>query len=269
MRTRATPSALPFAVLLAFASLVSGVVTPASHGDHPPGGGGFVVEPFLTNPTPTSMHVAWETVAGSSTTVEYGTTMSLGSVATGAWITGAGAGRIHHVDLTGLDPDTRYFYKCRSGSIESWIGSFRTPPATATGEPFTFTVYSDCQYGSGGTKHREVVNDGIIDFYADEYGGAIEDALAFVMVPGDLVSTGSNHTHWTDHFFAQSVDLYKHVPLVPAPGNHEANADLYFLYMDVPHNAPAGHFIGWQHLQAVRPSRARELRVCRLSWLRI
>ena len=37
----------------------------------------------------------------------------------------------------------------------------------------------------------------------------------------------------------------------------------------VPHTAPAGHFIGWQHLQVVRPSRARELRVCRLSWLQL
>ena len=206
---------------------------------HPPGTTA-TVEPFLTNPTPQSMHIAWETVAGKNPKVEYGTTMSLGSLATGSTITGAGAGRIHHVELSGLESDTRYFYKCLSAPYESWISSFRTPPASATGKPFTFTVYSDCQYGSGGTKHAEVVNDGILDFYAEEYGGEIEDSLAFAMVPGDLVSTGSNHSHWTDHFFGQSVDLYKHVPLVPAPGNHEANADLYFMYMDVPHNAPPG-----------------------------
>ncbi|MCH2161874.1 MAG: metallophosphoesterase family protein [Phycisphaerales bacterium] len=206
---------------------------------HPPQGG-FVVEPFLTNPTPTSMHIAWETTNGVSTRVEYGTTMDLGTWATGSWITGAGSDRIHHVDLVGLTPDTRYFYQCTSSPNISWISSFRTPPATSTGDVFTFTVYSDCQYGSNGVKHEEVINEGILDFYAAEYGGPIEDSLAFNMVPGDLVSTGSNHSHWTDHFFAQATNLYRSVPLVPAPGNHEANADLYFLYMDLPHNAPPG-----------------------------
>lgn len=205
---------------------------------HPPGG--FVVEPFLTNATPSSMHVAWETTNGSTTRVAYGLTSSLGSWATGSWITGSGAGRIHHVDLTGLTPDTRYFYQCHSGSIESWISSFRTPPDGPTGDTFTFIAYSDCQYGSNGVKHREVIDEGVIDFYEDEYPGPIENSLAFGMVSGDLVSTGSNHSHWVDHFFGQAVNLYKHVPLVPALGNHEANANLYFLYLDVPHNAPSG-----------------------------
>jgi hypothetical protein len=221
---------------------------------HPPGG--FVVEPFLTNPTPTSMHIAWETTDGNNTRVEYGTTTSLGSWAAGTWITGSGADRIHHVDVTGLQPDTRYFYKAYSAPSESWISSFRTPPASSTGDIFTFTVYSDCQYGSNGVKHQEIINDGILDFYADEYGGAIEDSLAFSMLPGDLVSTGSNHSHWTDHFFGQAVNLYKHVPLIPAPGNHEANANLYFMYMDVPHNAPPGldehcHWFDHQNVRVI------------------
>jgi hypothetical protein len=220
----------PFFVLLALA------ITALAH----PPGNGFVVEPFLTNPTPTSFHIAWETNDGSTTRVEYGLTIALGSWETGSWITGSGAGRIHHVDLTGLAPDTRYFYKCNSGSYESWISSFRTPPTGPTGDTFTFIVYSDCQYGSTGVKHREVIDDGVIDFYEDEYPGPIENSLAFGMVSGDLVSTGSNHSHWVDHFFGQAVNLYKHVPLVPAPGNHEANAALYFMYMDVPHNAPSG-----------------------------
>ena len=105
-------------------------------------------------------------------------------------------------------------------------------------------------------KHSEVVNDGIIDFYADEYGGNIEDSLAFVLVPGDLVSTGSNYSHWTEHFFGQSANLYRHVPLYPALGNHEANADLYYLYFDLFDNAPAGleehcYWFDYQNIRVV------------------
>ena len=237
------------------ATLLLLVCTPCTLASHPPQGSA-TVEPYLTNPTPTSMHVAWETTDGTTSEVEYGTTTSLGSMATGVWITGSGAGRIHHVDVTGLQPDTRYFYKCNSTSYQSWISSFRTPPASSTGDVFTFTVYSDCQHGSNGVKHEEVVNDGILDFYAAEYGGEIEDSLAFAMVPGDLVSTGSNHSHWTDHFFGQAVNLYKHVPLVPAPGNHEANAELYFMYMDLPHNAPSGldehcYYFDYQNVRVI------------------
>ena len=207
---------------------------------HPPGGDGGIVEPFLGKATPTSIHITWETSTGTDTQVLYGTSPLLGSAATGDWETGFGAARVHHVDLEGLQPDTKYYYQCVATPYESGTHSFRTPPSEATGETFTFSVYSDCQYGSNGVKHHEVVNEGIIDFYAAEYGGAIEDSLAFVLVPGDLVSTGSNYTHWTDHFFGQSANLYRHVPLYPALGNHEANADLYYLYFDLFDNAPAG-----------------------------
>jgi hypothetical protein len=206
---------------------------------HPPGGEP-IVHPFLGKATPTSIHIAWETSNGTNTRVTYGTTKSMGSTVNGSWSTGFGAARVHHVDVEGLQPDTRYFYRCVSSPYSSEINTFRTPPAGPSGETFTFSVYSDCQYGSNGVKHYEVINDGIIDFYADEYGGNIEDSLAFVMIPGDLVSTGSTYSHWTDHFFGQAANLYKNVPLYPALGNHEANADLYYLYFDLFDNAPAG-----------------------------
>ena len=206
----------------------------------PPHNGVAIVEPFLGKATPTSIHIAWETSSGTDTQVLYGTSPLLGFTATGDWETGFGAARVHHVDLEGLEPDTKYYYQCVSAPYSSGTYTFRTPPAEATGEMFTFSVYSDAQYGSGGVKHHEVINEGIIDFYAEEYGGAIEDSLAFVLVPGDLVSTGSNYSHWTDHFFGQAANLYRNVPLYPALGNHEANADLYYLYFDLFDNAPAG-----------------------------
>jgi hypothetical protein len=200
----------------------------------------FVVEPFLGKATSTSMHIAWETSTNASTAVEYGTSKSLGLSEDGYSITGSGAGYIHHVDLMKLSPDTRYYYKCISDTTETPIYSFRTPPIRATGKPFTFVAYSDCQTGNEYYKHEEVVNEGIVDFYSKEYGGNIEDHLAFSLIPGDLVTTGSSHNQWVNEFFGQSKNLYRHVPLYPALGNHEANANLYYMYFDLFDNAPAG-----------------------------
>jgi hypothetical protein len=201
---------------------------------------GFVVEPFLGMATPTSIHIAWETVDNLTTEVHYGTTPVLGQVTAGSTVTGAGAGFIHHVDLGELEPDTRYFFKGVSAPYESSVHTFRTPHAGPTGLPFSFVVYSDCQTGNNYLMHEEVVNDGVIDFYEEEYGGELEDHLSFVLIPGDLVSTGSNHTHWVDQFFGQAKNLFHRVPLYPALGNHEANAALYYLYFDLFHNAPEG-----------------------------
>jgi len=203
-------------------------------------GSGFLVDPFLGKATPTSIHIAWETVADLSTRVEYGTSTFLDNIAFGSSITGSGANYIHHVDLDNLLPDTRYFYKCTSGDLVTPTYSFRTPPAGPTGLPFTFVAYSDCQTGNVYTKHEEVVNDGILDYYAEHYGGPIEDSLAFTLVPGDLVSTGSSHNQWVYEFFNQAENLYRHVPLYPALGNHEANASLYYMYFDLFENAPPG-----------------------------
>lgn len=216
-------------------AMVTGVSTAL-----PKGGVDFIVEPFLGKATPTSMHVAWETSTNTSTTVEYGTTIFLGLSATGYSITGSGADYIHHVDLLKLSADTRYYYKCISNAQETPIYSFRTPPMESTGDSFTFVAYSDCQTGNNYYKHEEVVNEGIIDFYNNKYGGNIEDYLAFSLVPGDLVNTGSSHNQWVNEFFAQSKNLYRNIPLYPALGNHEANANLYYMYFDLFDNAPAG-----------------------------
>ncbi|MGE4632721.1 MAG: metallophosphoesterase [Planctomycetota bacterium] len=67
-------------------------------------------------------------------------------------------------------------------------------------------------------------------------------------MPGDLVSTGSNHSHWQDHFFGQAQNLYRHVPLIPALGNHEADAQFYFDYMHLPSNGTPGYEDHWHYL---------------------
>ena len=56
----------------------------------------------------------------------------------------------------------------------------------------------------------------------------LTDVLDLVLIPGDLVDNGINHTEWGDHFFGPSEPLFSHVPLYPVLGNHENNSSYYF-----------------------------------------
>ena len=210
--------------------------------------GNLLVEPYLQSPTPSSMVIGWETAVSSQSLVEYGLTSALGQQSSGTSIASGGGAFIHHVELSGLTPDTRYYYRVISGTIISATHFFSTPPPLTDETPFRFIAYSDCQYGSNGIKHREVIDEGVISFCAQEYGLPLDRSLSFSLVPGDLVSTGSNHSHWQDHFFAQAKLLYRHVPLIPALGNHEADAQYYFDYLQLPTNGTAGYEEHWHYL---------------------
>ena len=85
--------------------------------------------------------------------------------------------------------------------------------------------------GNNPTKFTEIINDGIIDYVQNNYGGNTNETLDMILIPGDLVSTGTNYSDWKDEFFAQSEPLFSTVPFYPVLGNHEANANLYFQYI--------------------------------------
>jgi len=196
----------------------------------------FIVRPYLQQPTPTSMVVGFETTSWDELSmVEWGTTLDLGQTTFGAWQTSSAGTRIHHIQLTDLQPSTRYWYR---GATELHVGevqTFTTAPDPAAESAFNFLVFSDAQYGGYGTVLQDIVDLGIVPFMEQDSGGlGLDQSAGFLMVPGDLVSTGSNHSHWTDHFFGQADDLLKHVPILPALGNHEANANLYYEYFDLP-----------------------------------
>lgn len=183
---------------------------------------GFLVEPFLTWPTRTSVHLNFETTEPASALVtcwrakDSGRTLSLP-------LASVEPALLHPMKLGGLEPDTKYFYRvqitARDGeSITTEVASFRT--AASPGRPFTFVVLSDSQTQGDVAKR---VSD-----------------LAFGHRPnlmvhgGDLVDTGGSKRDWTDTFFPSMQPLLAHVPMMPVLGNHEQDARLYYDYMQLP-----------------------------------
>lgn len=206
----------------------------------------LVVKPFLQDAEPTSMRITWETSTGTESTVNWGTTNALGNTVSGTNITGQGSSQIHHVQITGLQPDTRYYYQVQTGTALSTINEFLTPPLKSAERSFKLVAMSDMQQDSGNpTVFDEICNDGIIPYISANYSADISSEVAFVMIPGDLVDNGLNYNEWANTFFQPSENLFKNVPVYPVLGNHEINTPTYFKYFTLPTNGTSGFLEHW------------------------
>ncbi len=218
-------------------------------GDSDPPVTSIRVGPFLQSAAPNSIWVVWETSFGDESVVEYGTSTSLGETATGTAAPSQGAARIHQVQLTGLAPRTRYYYRVKTGVETSDVFHFRTPPPVNSEQPLRFIVFSDTQRDDGNAdKFRELVNDGILAFVTEEFGPDVDDEIAFVLTAGDLVNAGSNYSDWVNDYFGEARNLFEYVPLYPALGNHEQDAHWYYDYMRLPENGTAGFEEHWYYV---------------------
>jgi len=176
------------------------------------------VKPYLNWPTTEKISVSFETTIPTDATLEvwHETGCCKQTVQ-------SHKNSLHHFRLDGLEANQKYFYLVRAddslgNTIESERLSFRTAPNAD--DSFTFIAIGDTQ------SQAEVVK-------------RISD-LAFMHRPnliihaGDLVTTGTNKTHWTNHFFPAMQPLISRVPFMPVLGNHEQDAQHYYDYMDLP-----------------------------------
>jgi len=210
----------------------------------------LIVEPYLQNATPNSMHILWETDSDSQTLVEWGLSPFLSESTIGTSFSNYGNSKIHTAELINLNPDTRYYYRVVVGNYESYSGlhDFITPPEPSSEASFKIIAMSDMQRdGSNPDKFDEIIHDGVIDYISDEHSDDLAEELAMVLVTGDLVVTGTSYYQWQDHFFEPSEDLFSHVPLYPVFGNHEANTDYFIKYFHLPENGTPGYEEHWYY----------------------
>ena len=202
--------------------------------------------PYLQDAEPHSICILWETSSGEESIVEYGLTADLGLIAEGISYTSEGNAQVHEVCLNDLNRFTKYYYRVRTESYSSDIFSFKTPPFASDNMPFRIVAMSDMQRdGAFPNKFNEIVEEGVIKYLEEEYGGELIDNLALVMIPGDLVTTGNNYESWKNSFFNPSEKLFSHIPLYPVLGNHENNTAYYFTYFKLPDNGTEGFEEHW------------------------
>lgn len=179
----------------------------------------FVMKPYLQFGTQTTMTVMWRTNRPGGGTLFYGETDECPHK-----IEFAEAKDIHEIKIEGLEPETQYFYRTETKlkpsdePLSSEVATFQT--AVKRDTPFAFAVISDTQ---GNPKVSGTVGD-----------FAWAQRPSFLLHAGDLVSTGKNESHWTEHFFPSMNPLMRHVPTFPVLGNHEQDAQFYYDYFSLP-----------------------------------
>jgi len=169
---------------------------------------------FFGNPHE-QVYISWETKEMTTGVVWYGTDkddLSLSQPVNQE-------ARIHHVNLTNLSPDTKYFYEVRIEGEFFGRGEFRTAPLDQ--KEFTFGIFADTQQLIGLGHHFRLAN-------------VLKDKdYAFVACVGDLVEHGFGFIDHVDkrfynNFFKVSSSYMETIPFVPVVGNHDARGmDLF------------------------------------------
>lgn len=189
---------------------------------------GFVKGPYLQRMGPDTVTIMFESSVISTPYIEYGAGSELTESATSP----STGGTLHEVTLTGLQPDTRYFYRVRAekiwpplegdedSSLLSSVYYFHTAPDEPRG--FTFLAYGD-------NRSQPHIHTAIVERMLAEKG-------AFVLNTGDLTNTGVDYRQWQNEFFEPARPLMHYLPMWPSLGNHEGNHISYFEYFSLPGN---------------------------------
>ena len=205
------------------------------------------IQPYLQHMEPHAITVMWQTNKGEESVVEYGLTSKLGNKTYGnAFDINFTDVRVHKVRLEGLKRFTTYYYRVRTGKAKSDIFQFKTAPFVEDQENFSILAMSDMQFDNQEPeKFNEIVNQGILPYLKKSKGKELQDNLAMVLIPGDLVENGTSFHQWKNHFFNPAQRLFSTVPIYTVPGNHERNSDFYFKYFDLPKNGNPEYSEHW------------------------
>jgi GAF domain-containing protein/predicted phosphodiesterase len=184
----------------------------------------FRIAPYLTRVGPDTVTVSWETDHEAHSVVVYGSTPGCEKVAVGellrnqtqdVWdpaVPNHFTSFFHTVTLSGLEPNTRYFYRVLSVGENTVPEAFTT--ANTPGQPFTFGLISD-------TQQQHLFHERVVASMSTH-------ATDFYLHAGDLVHNSNSETEWLK-FFAIEAPLLKNRPFFPAIGNHDlSRMELFF-----------------------------------------
>lgn len=174
----------------------------------------FDLGPYLMNARPNEIVIMWRTLEAENGTVFYGTGEEPDLQASHE-----GDLTIHEIELTGLEPDTRYSYKVQSGERSSRVHHFHT--AVSPNQSFRFALWGDNQSGW--------------EVFTEEVDVIAPFKPHILLGVGDHVNNGRNAEDWKNQLFGPARKLFHELPFFPSIGNHEGNGDdLYALY-SLPH----------------------------------
>ncbi|HEU4776742.1 MAG TPA: DNRLRE domain-containing protein [Telluria sp.] len=192
--------------------------------------------PYLQSASSDSIVVRWRTDTATDSRVQYG--LGAGSLTTPA--SSAAATTEHIVKLTGLSPNTKYFYNVGSSSaVQAGDASyyFKTSPLAGTALPTRVWVIGDAGTGSAGQA-------AVYNAYRNYTGSTYTD---FWMMLGDNAYNSGTDAEYQANMFNVYPEMMRQSPLWATIGNHDGtSADSatqtgpYYDIHTFPQNAEAG-----------------------------
>ena len=185
--------------------------------------------PYLQSPSVSSINICWHDTAQTGTKVEFGSDTLLGSEIAGTSEMISLPWRWHTVKLTGLQADTRYFYRVGSGAGVSGIYSFKTLPDTANTGIIRFIILSDTHCPD--TTMAKKVVDAARSKVAELYGPDIENHINGILHSGDIVVSGGVPEQYSTQYFKPLSPLTPNIPTMVVAGNHENESSMFYSYL--------------------------------------
>jgi Icc-related predicted phosphoesterase len=197
--------------------------------------------PYLQLGTQTAATIRWRTDVATIGRVTYGlSTTSLTGVTSET-----ASSTEHEIRLTGLTPDTQYFYSVGTTTLVLQYGPdnyFLTAPPGTTKRKIRIATFGDC--GNNIVDNNQTkVRDGFLSFR----GSTPTDLL---MLTGDNSYDGDDIQYQTNFFDPyQATTLLKNSMIYAITGNHDYNNNTtlaanhnipYFSIFNLPANAEAG-----------------------------
>lgn len=193
--------------------------------------------PYLQTPTSSSMVLKWRTDVATNSVVSFGDAPDnlISSASSGALTTE------HEVTVTGLAPDTRYYYSIGSdGGLLSGGDSghfFATSPTPGTTKPTRVWIIGD-----SGTANANAA--AVRDAYKYNTGSTVTDLWLML---GDNAYPDGTDSEFQAAVFDTYPELLRKIPLWPTLGNHDGHsadsasqAGPYYDIFTLPTNGEAG-----------------------------
>jgi len=190
--------------------------------------------PYLQQAADDEMTIRWRSLFATTGTVYYGTS----SASLTNSLMDAGSTNEHEIRLTGLDPDTTYYYQLNDGTNVLVTGTnyfFQTAPATGSGNDLRIWVLGD-----SGT-HNDDARD-VYSAYTNFNGNQYTDLMLML---GDNAYYEGTDSEFQTALFDMYPGMLRQTPLYSCFGNHDGRdypglTSPYFALHTFPTNAECG-----------------------------
>ena len=177
-------------------------------------------QPYSMAPTTSSVKILWqmsEEVEPTEALVYYGTDSAHldRQIATNdGWMV-ADEGYVHVVTLTGLQPNTRYYFTVGKNANRRYpkISWTKTAPEQGT----AFRIFSISDIHGNARNNWSNMQDFICSLNCD-----------IALMNGDFVSSKGDDRNWNNYYFTPGAQFLGKVPVMSSVGNHETGDPFTF-----------------------------------------